>query len=572
MKRLSHFFSGTSAAVLTLSSMLSMGFTGVAHAAVQTCTWTGAGTDNKFSTVANWSNCGGAAPVTGDIIRFDQMQASTVALVNDLNVNLGGLISVAGPSGSNRSGYSVDKLDFGAGATAVVEKASVCDSNNPSVGAAVINGAGDLSMVGGIFGWDTYKMVVAGKLTINSFLGSATPSYSAGSSASSVTIASPGGWGLYTTATTCGGGGGGSGGTVGVATNDLNNMVYSSLTVENGASVNLVTYSGPITFGGGSGTTNPAVYFTPDTDTTTYAALTSNRTWSSDVTLLSNTDLYVGEKTAVNFTGTITGTGKSLTKTADSTGTFTNNATSNTSATPSGAQVNPVKTTALDGTTTDYVTVVTNETAVLNGQRDGVSVLSGGTLKGTGTIAHGLWVSDGGHVAPGNSPGCLSVDTLNIQGEYQFELGGADPCTGYDQIKVTNKTATYTTVALDQNGVSTSVLTTARYDSYTPKQGQTFTIIDNQGTQAVQGTFKDLPEGATFDQNGITFKITYKGGDGNDVVLTVMNQPTAPDTGFALVAANPLVTLGATASAALMLLAFARKMRPVRVHATRRRK
>jgi hypothetical protein len=276
----------------------------------------------------------------------------------------------------------------------------------------------------------------------------------------------------------------------------------------------------------------------------------------------------------VNFTGTISGAGKSLTKTADSTGAFTNNATSNTSATPTGSQVNPAKTTTLDGTTTDYITIVPNETAILNGQRASVSVLSDGTLKGTGTLTGSLWVSDGGHVAPGNSPGCLSVDTLNIQGEYQFDLGGTDPCTGYDQIKVTNKTAAYPTVVLDQNSVSTSVLTTARYNGYTPKQGQTFTIIDNQGTQPVQGTFKNLPEGATFDQNGILFKITYKGGDGNDVVLTVENQPTTPDTGFALISSNPLLTLGVTAGAALILVGMARKNRPAhaRAHAARRRK
>jgi hypothetical protein len=573
MKRFKRVLSGTSAAVLSLSSLLTMGFTGVAHAAAQTCTWTGAGTDNKFSTVANWSNCGGGAPLAGDIIRFDQVQASVVALVNDLNVNLGGLVTATVAS-TNYEGYSVDKLAFAAGAVVSVEPGSTCSVRIARVSPVDITAAGDLTIQKESLGWSPYKLVTPGGLTVKSILGGAVEAFSAGSSANSVTLASPLGQAGYTTTTTECGSGGAGGSASGPVQNNLAGMTYSSLTVENGASISLADYSGPMTLGGGSGTAAPRVGFYPDTDTNTYAAISSSRAWSSALTLLSSTDIYVGDSTTVNFTGTISGAGKSLTKTADSTGAFTNNATSNTSATPTGSQVNPAKTTTLDGTTTDYITIVPNETAILNGQRASVSVLSDGTLKGTGTLTGSLWVSDGGHVAPGNSPGCLSVDTLNIQGEYQFDLGGTDPCTGYDQIKVTNKTAAYPTVVLDQNSVSTSVLTTARYNGYTPKQGQTFTIIDNQGTQPVQGTFKNLPEGATFDQNGILFKITYKGGDGNDVVLTVENQPTTPDTGFALISSNPLLTLGVTAGAALILVGMARKNRPAhaRAHAARRRK
>lgn len=572
MNRFKRVISGTSAAVLSLSSLLTMGFSGVAHAAAQTCTWTGGGTDNKFSTVANWTGCGGGAPQAGDIIRFDQTQPTEVALTNDLNADLGGLVSVAVPLGTNFAGYSVDKLAFVADAAITVEKASSCSIRVVPITSALITGAGNLTIFDVALGWTPYKLVTPGKLTIESMYGSATPSFTSGSSAGSVTVASPLGWAGLTTATGCSSGGGG-GIPGGVVTNDLNNMTYSSVTVENGASMSLTDYSKPMTLGGGNGTSSPVISFSPDTDPNTYAALTSNRTWSSAVTLLSNADVYAGDMVAVNFTGTITGAGKSLTKKTNSTGTFTNNATSNTSSTPSGTQTNPVKATELDGTTTDYVTVVPNETATLSGQRAGITVLSGGTLKGAGTLTGGLSVADGGHVAPGNSPGCLTVDTLQIEGEYQFELGGNDPCSGYDQIKVMNTTYTTPTVNLAVNGVTTSVLTTSRYNGFTPKQGQSFTIISVAGTQPVNGTFNGLPEGATFTQNGIVFKITYKGGDGNDVVLTVENQPTAPDTGFALISANPLLTLGVTAGAALVLLAMARKTRPApaRAHARRRK-
>ena len=45
-------------------------------------------------------------------------------------------------------------------------------------------------------------------------------------------------------------------------------------------------------------------------------------------------------------------------------------------------------------------------------------------------------------------------------------------------------------------------------------------VINKTSAGAVQGTFKNLPEGATFMAQGFPFRISYVGGDGNDVVLT----------------------------------------------------
>lgn len=49
-------------------------------------------------------------------------------------------------------------------------------------------------------------------------------------------------------------------------------------------------------------------------------------------------------------------------------------------------------------------------------------------------------------------------------------------------------------------------------------------IIDNRGTAPVGGTFDGLPEGAAV--GGL--RLTYHGGDGNDVVLTSGSDPTDP--------------------------------------------
>jgi LPXTG-motif cell wall-anchored protein len=56
-------------------------------------------------------------------------------------------------------------------------------------------------------------------------------------------------------------------------------------------------------------------------------------------------------------------------------------------------------------------------------------------------------------------------------------------------------------------------------------------VIDNAGTDAVTGTFDGLPEGTEVGGH----RISYQGGDGNDVVLT---DPEAPgDPGVAPLAA-----------------------------------
>ena len=60
--------------------------------------------------------------------------------------------------------------------------------------------------------------------------------------------------------------------------------------------------------------------------------------------------------------------------------------------------------------------------------------------------------------------------------------------------------------------------------SYSPLVGDTFTIVNNDGSDPMMGTFTGLPEGAVipnFLGVGLVATITYVGGDGNDAVLEV---------------------------------------------------
>jgi hypothetical protein len=125
-------------------------------------------------------------------------------------------------------------------------------------------------------------------------------------------------------------------------------------------------------------------------------------------------------------------------------------------------------------------------------------------------------VSNAGTVTPGLSPGILTINGNYAgadSGTLSIELNGTTPGSGYDQLEV-NGTVNLTSTTLSvTRGAPSGV-------------GDMFTIIDNDGGDAVTGTFSGLAEGDIVTLGGQRFQITYSGGDGNDVVLTHVN--TAP--------------------------------------------
>jgi hypothetical protein len=143
-------------------------------------------------------------------------------------------------------------------------------------------------------------------------------------------------------------------------------------------------------------------------------------------------------------------------------------------------------------------------------------VQSGATLGGIGTLTNGVTVNAGGTLAPGGSAGILNTGNLVLSpgSTLAAEINGTTPGTGHDQVNVTGS------VAL--GGATLSVTL-----GFSPAPGNTFTIIANDGADAVSGTFSGLAEGAGFNVGGTTFVISYVGGDGNDVVLTAATVVTA---------------------------------------------
>ena len=132
---------------------------------------------------------------------------------------------------------------------------------------------------------------------------------------------------------------------------------------------------------------------------------------------------------------------------------------------------------------------------------------SASTLAGTGRV--GRVNTNFGRLSPGMSPGIITTGDLFVASESSLaiEINGAAPGSQYDQVNVVG------TVTLSGD-LSVTL-------AYSPTPGSQFTIINNDGADPVSGTFSGLPEGTIFDVGGQSLQISYIGGDGNDVVLTV---------------------------------------------------
>jgi fibronectin-binding autotransporter adhesin len=61
---------------------------------------------------------------------------------------------------------------------------------------------------------------------------------------------------------------------------------------------------------------------------------------------------------------------------------------------------------------------------------------------------------------------------------------------------------------------------------FQPLAGNSFLIVDNLGSDPIDGIFQGLPEGASFLSGGQLWNITYQGGTGNDVMLMAVPEPS----------------------------------------------
>ena len=154
----------------------------------------------------------------------------------------------------------------------------------------------------------------------------------------------------------------------------------------------------------------------------------------------------------------------------------------------------------------------------LNGGSFGYSfVVAGGTLDGAGNFNPNNFI--GGTISPGVGGAARMgfANGLNLSSNVTIRFDGNGPVQGvsYDTLSVTG------TVSLANANLQIIAMPTV-------PAGTKFTLIDNDGTDAANGTFAGLPENSIVTVGAQDFRIHYAGGTGNDVTLVRDGIVTGP--------------------------------------------
>jgi autotransporter-associated beta strand protein len=163
-------------------------------------------------------------------------------------------------------------------------------------------------------------------------------------------------------------------------------------------------------------------------------------------------------------------------------------------------------------------------TGTLGAVGDAANVtLTGGTLA-PGELASTLGANLPTPQLPNlyTSPGRLTILgdlSFDAASTMQIDLTSAVAATGYDQVVSSG--------AISLSGATLNL----SLGAFVPAGTETFTLINNTGTGAINGAFGNYAQGAAVDLAGKTFYINYMGGTGNDVVLSA-TQPSTEDADF----------------------------------------
>ena len=135
----------------------------------------------------------------------------------------------------------------------------------------------------------------------------------------------------------------------------------------------------------------------------------------------------------------------------------------------------------------------------------GVNLTSGklvlyGSLKSDVTASSSIF-------APHGTPGTTGNLTLNSSATFQVQINGPTAGAQYDQLTVGG--------AVTLSG-SLDIIAAPGLAA-----GTSFTVLKKTGAGAISGAFSGKPEGSVFAANGYNWIISYTGGTGKDVVLTI---------------------------------------------------
>lgn len=152
---------------------------------------------------------------------------------------------------------------------------------------------------------------------------------------------------------------------------------------------------------------------------------------------------------------------------------------------------------------------VTIDNPTTTGGGLGLSGFGGTGTVGATTVTQGV-ISAGTLTSP---TGVLNISnglTFTANGNYVCKLSGTTPgANGHDQLNVTGSV-----------NLNNARLAPIPWAGFRPALGDTYVILRNDGADPINGTFLNLPNNAIFSGPlNTAFKITYTGGDGNDIAI-----------------------------------------------------
>ena len=508
------------------------------NAAPATFTWTGATGDSKMSTAGNWEE--GSVPTAGSKLVFKCVeQVNGIVVKNDLTVALSGLETKKGnlPAGRSCASYHIDKMQFTPDAEFTGGRTTNNDGDNrkiPLVHVDTVTGLSNLKSNG--FDGEFKNKPTINRLEVTN-VGCNKITYDITAAEKIV------------------------GENASVSLDGANNILVKNkgrlringgFFENNGYYTNVnETSASKITFENGAMISRGILGCSVDSINEVSPDLTT--VLSGDIVLNGDVEYKLDTNITLKITGKLSGPGKLIAH-RDNEGNVLVESSNNTSGTPNGryGSTHEPKLIKLDGDTREVVPVKKGETALLNGHRQEVAVSEGGVLNGNGIIDN---IYSYGVVSPGNN----SIGKITTGGSFAIYNNGVYKVKILDKDHYDQMDAGYFGVIGDGR------LDLTLLEGGVVKEGDIFTIVNHTEPGPVQGTFKDLPEGAEITVSGVTFKISYVGGDGNDVVLTalkvskVSKAPKVPNTGGEKLAVNLIGAIAGVASAAALLIVAKRK-------------
>ena len=161
--------------------------------------------------------------------------------------------------------------------------------------------------------------------------------------------------------------------------------------------------------------------------------------------------------------------------------------------------------------------VVNNTTG--SGTGTGAVQVNSGILGGNGTISGPVTVGTGSGTGAFLTPGigASKATVLTIQSALTFKADATYSCRlNTKKTKADQLTANGVTI---ESGAQFALKVTGDEQLRT---GKTATVISNTSASPISGTFVNLPDAAIFTIGPNTFQVSYEGGDGNDLTLTVL--------------------------------------------------